>query len=38
MIELYYDRPKEEWPLDDEGNLAMINETVELDLFLNSEI
>lgn len=29
-IELYWDRPKEEWPRDAEGNLAMV--TVPLDL------
>jgi len=29
-VELYWDRPKEEWPLDDQGNLQMI--TAPLDI------
>lgn len=24
-VELYWDRPKEEWPFDDEGNLQMVS-------------
>jgi catechol 2,3-dioxygenase len=29
-IELYWDRPKEEWPFDTEGNLAMVTEPLDL--------
>jgi catechol 2,3-dioxygenase len=29
-IELYWDRPKEEWPFDKEGNLAMVTEPLDL--------
>src|SRR5215216_6619367 len=38
-VELYWDRPKEEWPLDADGNLQMITEALDLnDLFsLNGE-
>lgn len=38
MIELYHDRAKEEWPVDSAGNLAMFNETVELNQFLDKEL
>jgi len=30
-VELYWDRPKEEWPLDAEGNLQMITEPLNFD-------
>lgn len=30
-IELYRDRPREEWPLDAEGRLAMVNARLDLD-------
>ena len=29
-VELYWDRPKEEWPLDGEGNLQMVTEHLDL--------
>lgn len=29
-VELYWDRPKEQWPLDGEGNLEMITEPLDL--------
>lgn len=29
-VELYWDRPREEWPLDQEGNLKMITEHLDL--------
>lgn len=29
-IELYWDRPKEEWPFDDEGNLQMGSEPLNI--------
>ena len=33
-VELYWDRPKEEWPLDDEGQLQMITEHLDLNELL----
>ncbi len=30
-VELYWDRPKNEWPLDEKGNLQMITEFLDLD-------
>jgi len=27
-VELYWDRPKEQWPIDKEGNLQMVSEAV----------
>ena len=30
-IEIYWDRDKEDWPLDDEGNIAMYNRALDLD-------
>jgi catechol 2,3-dioxygenase len=30
-VELYWDRPKEEWPLDDQGNLNMLTEPLDLE-------
>ena len=33
-IELYRDRPKEEWPRDAEGKLAMFNRPVDLEALL----
>lgn len=29
-VELYWDRPKEEWPKDDEGNLTMFTKHLDL--------
>ena len=29
-VELYWDRPKADWPLDDEGHLAMVNSRLDL--------
>lgn len=29
-IELYWDRPKEEWPFDNEGNLQMVTEPLNV--------
>ena len=29
-VELYWDRPKEEWPFDAEGNLMMVTESLDL--------
>ena len=33
-VELYWDRPKEEWPVDEKGNLQMITEALDLDELL----
>ena len=33
-VELYYDRPREVWPLDAEGNLQMITEPLSVDELL----
>jgi catechol 2,3-dioxygenase len=30
-IELYWDRPKEEWPFDAQGNLQMVTEALDVD-------
>jgi catechol 2,3-dioxygenase len=30
-VELYWDRPKQEWPLDEKGNLQMITEPLDID-------
>lgn len=29
-VELYWDRPREEWPLDDEGNLTMFTHALDI--------
>jgi len=29
-VELYWDRPKEKWPVDDKGNLRMITEPLDV--------
>jgi catechol 2,3-dioxygenase len=29
-VELYWDRPREEWPYDKEGNLAMVTRPLDL--------
>lgn len=33
-VELYWDRPKEEWPLDDKGNLQMVTDPLDLHALL----
>jgi catechol 2,3-dioxygenase len=33
-VELYWDRPKEEWPIDEKGNLNMITEALDLNELL----
>jgi catechol 2,3-dioxygenase len=30
-VELYWDRPREKWPLDADGNLQMVTEPLDLD-------
>ncbi|MEO0771762.1 MAG: VOC family protein [Pseudomonadota bacterium] len=34
-VELYRDRPEDEWPRDDAGNLRMVNAPLDLDLLLS---
>lgn len=34
-IELYWDRPKNEWPRDQEGNLLMVTEPLDLEELLS---
>lgn len=33
-VELYWDRPREEWPVDADGKLRMITETLDLEALL----
>ncbi len=33
-VELYWDKPKEEWPVDKEGNLQMVSDPVDMEAFL----
>ena len=33
-VELYWDKPKEQWPLDSKGNLAMVTERLDLEELL----
>lgn len=33
-VELYWDRPKEEWPVDEKGNLKMVTEALDLNELL----
>jgi catechol 2,3-dioxygenase len=37
-VELYWDRPKEEWPLDEEGNLQMVTEPLDLQDLIRSAV
>jgi catechol 2,3-dioxygenase len=30
-VELYWDRPKEQWPIDERGNLQMLTERLDLE-------
>src|SRR5690606_2469961 len=30
-VELYWDRPREEWPLDSKGQIAMVTEALDLE-------
>lgn len=34
-IELYWDKPREEWPFDAQGNLEMVSEPLDLDALLS---
>jgi catechol 2,3-dioxygenase len=33
-VELYWDKPREQWPVDNEGNLEMVTEALDLDSLL----
>jgi catechol 2,3-dioxygenase len=34
-VELYYDRPREEWPFDAEGNIQMMTEALDVNALLS---
>jgi catechol 2,3-dioxygenase len=34
-VELYWDKPREQWPFDKEGNLMMITEALDMENLLN---
>lgn len=34
-VELYWDRPKEDWPVDGEGNLMMVTERLDVEALLS---
>lgn len=34
-VELYWDRPKEAWPVDEEGNLLMVTEPLDWEALFN---
>ncbi len=34
-IELYWDKPRESWPFDENGNLEMVSELLDLDSFMS---
>ena len=36
-VELYWDKPKEEWPVDKDGNLQMVSDAVDMEKFVNGE-
>ena len=33
-VELYWDKPKEQWPVDEKGNLGMVTERLDLESLL----
>lgn len=35
-VELYWDKPKDQWPKDEKGNLQMVTESLDLDDLLKS--
>ncbi len=35
-VELYWDKPREQWPVDDEGNLMMTTDSLDLEELLTS--
>jgi catechol 2,3-dioxygenase len=34
-VELYWDKPKEEWPVDEQGNLSMVTEPLDVQALLS---
>jgi catechol 2,3-dioxygenase len=36
-VELYWDRPKEQWPRDEQGNLSMYTRPLDLEELLNAQ-
>ena len=36
-VELYWDKPKGQWPIDKGGNLQMVTEAVDMEEFMNGE-
>ncbi len=34
-VELYWDRPQEEWPLDENGNILMVSDPLDLEALLH---
>ncbi|MDB5193740.1 MAG: glyoxalase [Segetibacter sp.] len=37
-VELYWDKPKEQWPFDGEGNLQMVTEQLDVDSLLQQQV
>src|SRR5258705_2027819 len=37
-VELYWDRPKDQWPVDDKGNLQMFTERLDIEDLLRSAV
>ena len=37
-VELYWDKPKDQWPVDDKGNLQMVSEPLDLEDLLRSAV
>jgi catechol 2,3-dioxygenase len=37
-VELYWDKPKELWPLDENGNLQMVTEPLDLEALMRVEV
>ncbi len=37
-VELYWDKPKDQWPFDEEGNLVMKTEFLDLKLLIENEL
>lgn len=37
-VELYWDKPKEQWPKDEKGNLRMVTEPLNVEALLNSAV
>jgi catechol 2,3-dioxygenase len=37
-VELYWDKPKEQWPVDEKGNLQMLTEPLDMEDLLRSAV